>query len=89
MLLRHSKPSGSDAADMPSPEDLRLLFLIENGESSEQGDNQPTPKRSRLGLLISHPTTTVHYYWRKFDDKFMRPVFGGRGFVPFVPGSPR
>jgi hypothetical protein len=26
--------------------------------------------------------------WRKFDDRFMRPVFGGRGFVPFVPGSP-
>jgi sodium/hydrogen exchanger 8 len=26
-----------------------------------------------------------HHYWRKFDDGFMRPVFGGRGFVP---GSP-
>ncbi|PON64420.1 Na+/H+ exchanger [Parasponia andersonii] len=87
VLLRHSKPSTSDAADVPSLEDLQLL-LIENGDSSEQGNNQPVPKRSSLRLLISHPTTTVHYYWRKFDDKFMRPVFGGRGFVPFVPGSP-
>ncbi|GMN25102.1 hypothetical protein TIFTF001_000797 [Ficus carica] len=87
MLLRHSKPSSSDAADTPSLEDLQLLF-IENNDSSEQGNTQPVPRRSRLGLLISHPTTTVHYLWRKFDDRFMRPVFGGRGFVPFVPGSP-
>jgi len=36
---------------------------------------------------MRYPTTTVHYFWRKFDDKFMRPVFGGRGFVPVVPGS--
>jgi hypothetical protein len=20
---------------------------------------------------------TVHIYWRKFDDRFMRPIFGG------------
>ncbi|KAJ3669620.1 hypothetical protein LUZ60_011570 [Juncus effusus] len=33
-------------------------------------------------------TGSVHRYWRKFDDRFMRPMFGGRGFVPFVPGSP-
>lgn len=37
---------------------------------------------------MRYPTTTVHYFWRKFDDKFMRPVFGGRGFVPVAPGSP-
>ena len=87
VLLRHSRPSISDAADTPSLEDLRLLF-IDNGELSEQASDQPGPKRSRLRVLISNPTTTVHYFWRKFDDKFMRPVFGGRGFVPYVPGSP-
>jgi sodium/hydrogen exchanger 8 len=38
--------------------------------------------------MIRNPTTTVHYFWRKFDDKFMRPIFGGRGFVPVVHGSP-
>ncbi|KAJ8440123.1 hypothetical protein Cgig2_003448 [Carnegiea gigantea] len=31
---------------------------------------------------------TVHHVWRKFDDKFMRPVFGGRGFVTYEPASP-
>ncbi|KAK8959510.1 Sodium/hydrogen exchanger 2 [Platanthera guangdongensis] len=43
---------------------------------------------SSLRMLLSKPTHTVHHLWRKFDDSFMRPVFGGRGFVPFVPGSP-
>ena len=82
--LRHSKPSISDFTD--NPDDLRLL-LLEMGDPSNQGNNQPFGRQSSLGLLIRHPTTTVHYFWRKFDDKFMRPVFGGRGFVPVVPGS--
>ncbi|XP_062084674.1 sodium/hydrogen exchanger 1-like isoform X2 [Humulus lupulus] len=89
VMFRHSKPSTSDAAEAPSQEDLHQILLIEDGDSTDQGNNQPgLPKRSRLRLLISNPTTTVHYFWRKFDNRFMRPVFGGRGFVPFVPGSP-
>lgn len=87
VLLRHAKPNISDVTDIPSLEDLRLPF-IENGGPSEESDNRPAPKRNSLRLLIRHPTRTVHYWWRKLDDKFMRPVFGGRGFVPYVPGSP-
>ncbi|KAL5566148.1 hypothetical protein UlMin_029312 [Ulmus minor] len=86
VMLRHSKPNSSDADDFQSLEDLRLLF-IEKGDSSEQGTSQPAPMRSSFRLLMSHPTTTVHILWRKFDNKFMRPVFGGRGFTPFVPRS--
>ncbi|KAL4352611.1 hypothetical protein GQ457_06G020500 [Hibiscus cannabinus] len=84
VLLRHAKPNVSDAVDSPRLEDLRIL-LIDNG-----GENQPAAaaQRSSLSLLLTHPTWTVHYFWRKFDDRFMRPVFGGRGFVPFVPTSP-
>uniref|UniRef100_A0A5B6YU39 Putative sodium/hydrogen exchanger 1 n=1 Tax=Davidia involucrata TaxID=16924 RepID=A0A5B6YU39_DAVIN len=85
--LQHAKPTISDATDFASLEDLRLLFL-ENGDQSDDGNDQPAPKRSSLRLLMRYPTSTVHYFWRKFDDKFMRPVFGGRGFVPFVPSSP-
>ncbi|KAA8536900.1 hypothetical protein F0562_029378 [Nyssa sinensis] len=85
--LRHVKSMTSDAADFASLEDLRLLFL-ENGEQSDNGNDQPAPKRSSFRLMMRYPTSTVHYFWRKFDDKFMRPVFGGRGFVPFVPSSP-
>ncbi|KAG2299430.1 hypothetical protein Bca52824_035902 [Brassica carinata] len=28
-------------------------------------------------LLIEQPVYTIHRYWRKFDDTYMRPVFGG------------
>lgn len=87
VLLRHVKPTVSDATDFASFDDLRQLFL-ENGEGSEEGETRPTPKGSSLRLLIRHPTSTVHYFWRKFDDRFMRPVFGGRGFTPYIPGSP-
>lgn len=60
-----------------------------NGQASgAPGDEQPAVRPSSLRMLLTTPTRTVHYYWRKFDDAFMRPVFGGRGFVPYVPGSP-
>ncbi|CAD6334648.1 unnamed protein product [Miscanthus lutarioriparius] len=41
-----------------------------------------------LQFILTAPTRSVHRLWRKFDDRFMRPMFGGRGFVLFVPGSP-
>lgn len=46
------------------------------------------PRPSSIRALLTTPTRSVHRYWRKFDDAFMRPMFGGRGFVPYVPGSP-
>ncbi|KAK2640556.1 hypothetical protein Ddye_028351 [Dipteronia dyeriana] len=93
VMPRQLKSLNSDVTDNQSLEDLRIL-LLENGDSiddqdNNNGNNNQQPRRaSSLRLLISNPTTTVHYLWRKFDDKFMRPVFGGRGFVPYVPGSP-
>ncbi|KDP23553.1 hypothetical protein JCGZ_23386 [Jatropha curcas] len=84
VLLRNRKPMVSDASDIPSLEDLRLLFA-ENCDPNERGNNA---KASSFRLLMRHPAITAHYLWRKFDDRFMRPVFGGRGFVPFIPGSP-
>lgn len=80
------KTTTSDATDFASLEDLRVSFL-ENGDASEPRGT-PSGPTSRFRLLIKYPTYTVHHLWRKFDDKFMRPVFGGRGFVPYVPGSP-
>ncbi|CAJ1976171.1 unnamed protein product [Sphenostylis stenocarpa] len=80
--LRHSKPTSFDSTD--NVEDLRFL-LLENTGPLNQNNNRPFQRQSRIGTLMSHPSKTVHYFWRKFDDKFMRPVFGGRGFVPFAP----
>lgn len=45
------------------------------------------PHRTSLNMLLSSPSSTVHHYWRMFDDAFMRPMFGGRGFVPQAPNS--
>nr|GLL37224.1 sodium/hydrogen exchanger 2-like [Ipomoea trifida]GMD40422.1 sodium/hydrogen exchanger 1-like isoform X1 [Ipomoea batatas] len=64
--------------------------LLDNQPDSES-DPIAGPEVARptaLRMLLRTPTHTVHRYWRKFDDSFMRPVFGGRGFVPFVAGSP-
>lgn len=62
------------------------LPLIANGDAEVGGNNIPRP--TSLRMLLATPTRTVHYYWRKFDDSVMRPMFGGRGFMPHVPGSP-
>ena len=79
LLLRNAKPAHSYAG-------LQILFL-ESGDPSDQGgSNEPARQKDSLSLLISNPTSTIHYFWRNFDDKFMR-VFGGRGFIPLVPSS--
>ncbi|KAH7666837.1 Cation/H+ exchanger CPA1 family protein [Dioscorea alata] len=66
-----------------------LYPLLDNGQGSEVETGAICiPRPSSLRMLLRTPTHTVHHYWRKFDDAFMRPVFGGRGFVPFIPGSP-
>ncbi|KAF8038187.1 hypothetical protein BT93_B0907 [Corymbia citriodora subsp. variegata] len=54
-----------------------------SGHGSESHQNGKSILRpSSWCKLLSTPSHTVHHYWRKFDDAFMRPVFGGRGFMP-------
>nr|AAU81619.1 Na+/H+ antiporter [Iris lactea] len=74
----------------PSTPKFLSAALLENipGFEAEGGTTNLGARPSSLRMLLMKPTHTVHYYWRKFDDAFMRPMFGGRGFVPFVPGSP-
>ncbi|KAJ8511065.1 hypothetical protein OPV22_001499 [Ensete ventricosum] len=90
LLLPHrAKHLSSILSSEPSTPKALSCPLLENGHGSDvEVGGQLIPRPSRLGMLLSKPTHTVHHYWRKFDDAFMRPVFGGRGFVPFVPGSP-
>nr|AAV73803.1 Na+/H+ antiporter NHX [Kalidium foliatum] len=103
-LLPHPKhfTSASTVSDLGSPKSFSMP-LLEGVQDSEvdvdnqdegtnnhvEGTNNRTIARpGSLRMLLNAPTHTVHYYWRKFDDSFMRPVLGGRGFVPYVPGSP-
>ncbi|XP_062187842.1 sodium/hydrogen exchanger 1-like [Phragmites australis] len=88
-LIRFLLPASSSnvTSEPSSPKSLHSPLL-----TSLQGSDLETAthivRPSSLRMLLSKPTHTVHYYWRKFDDALMRPMFGGRGFVPFSPGSP-
>ncbi|EEC82645.1 hypothetical protein OsI_27250 [Oryza sativa Indica Group] len=88
-LIRLLLPaSGHPVTSEPSsPKSLHSPLLTSmQGSDLESTTNIVRP--SSLRMLLTKPTHTVHYYWRKFDDALMRPMFGGRGFVPFSPGSP-
>ncbi|RRT77850.1 hypothetical protein BHE74_00012350 [Ensete ventricosum] len=84
---KHLTRSLSVSSEPSSPKSF-LSPLLGNGQGSELEAAQCIPRPTNLRMLLTTPSRSVHHYWRKFDDAFMRPVFGGRGFVPFVPGSP-
>ncbi|CDO98922.1 unnamed protein product [Coffea canephora] len=90
-LIRLLLPSPKHLSRMISSEPITpksFIVPLLNGQDSEGDPGAHVPRPSSLRMLMTAPSHTVHYYWRKFDDAFMRPVFGGRGFVPYVPGSP-
>ncbi|CAK9218222.1 unnamed protein product [Sphagnum jensenii] len=83
----------SDTSDPPSPKDLNSIndfhvpLLLDSEQRANGGlFNGMAPRRSSLSMLLAAPTSYIHNLWRSFDDSYMRPVFGGRGFVPYVPG---
>ncbi|KAL5768355.1 hypothetical protein ACOSQ2_015138 [Xanthoceras sorbifolium] len=87
-LIRLLLPQPSRTLSDPStPKSLSVPFLGSAQDSFDFGASD-VPRPNSIRALLTTPTHTVHYYWRKFDNAFMRPMFGGRGFVPFVPGSP-
>ncbi|KAF5732702.1 Sodium/hydrogen exchanger isoform 1 [Tripterygium wilfordii] len=94
-ILNFLLPPQKHSADVTpletsSPKSLSLPLLAngQDPESDIHGDNIPPRRPSSLRMLLAAPSTTVHYYWRKFDNAIMRPMFGGRGFVAYIPGSP-
>lgn len=88
LLLPTPKHTSMVVSDPNTPKSFTSP-LLRGGQDSEADLVVPDIGRpGSLRALWTTPAHTVHYYWRKFDNAFMRPVFGGRGFVPFVPGSP-
>ncbi|XP_057467946.1 sodium/hydrogen exchanger 1-like [Actinidia eriantha] len=88
LLLPSPKHLSRTLSSEPTTPKSFIVPLLDNGQNSEADLGSHIPRPTSLRMLLSTPAHTVHYYWRKFDNAFMRPVFGGRGFVPFVPGSP-
>ncbi|PPD81179.1 hypothetical protein GOBAR_DD21890 [Gossypium barbadense] len=87
VLAATSKPTASMLSDQSTPKSMEAPFLG-SGQDSFDDSLIGVHRPNSIRVLLTTPAHTVHYYWRKFDNAFMRPMFGGRGFVPFVPGSP-
>ncbi|KAL9353379.1 hypothetical protein Peur_019032 [Populus x canadensis] len=88
ILLPSQKHTASMLSSEPSSPKSFAVPLLNRQDSEDNQASHNVPRRTSLRMLLSTPSHTVHHYWRKFDNSFMRPVFGGRGFVPFVPCSP-
>lgn len=89
ILLPHPKQTTSTILlDQDATKSFTVPLLGAAQESEIDFVFHDVIRPSSIRALLTTPAHTVHYYWRKFDNTFMRPVFGGRGFVPFVPGSP-
>ncbi|KAK7387136.1 hypothetical protein VNO78_27664 [Psophocarpus tetragonolobus] len=57
----------------PPVEDLNLPLL----SLEESAATNISRAKESLSMLIESPVYTIHHYWRRFDDAYMRPVFGG------------
>ncbi|OIW07135.1 hypothetical protein TanjilG_10108 [Lupinus angustifolius] len=89
LLLPRGPPTNSMiSTDPPTPKSVTIPLLGSAQESEADIGGHEIHRPGSLRALLSTPTHTVHRLWRKFDNAFMRPVFGGRGFVPVEPGSP-
>ncbi|CAM8876410.1 unnamed protein product [Rhodiola kirilowii] len=50
------------------------LPLLSFQESAEENISRA---KDNLSMLMERPVYTIHSYWRRFDDAYMRPIFGG------------
>ncbi|KAL6999182.1 Sodium/hydrogen exchanger 4 [Sarracenia purpurea var. burkii] len=73
-LLPHHAHNSNLNREPKSPVDDLTLPLISWEESA--ATNIARAKGS-FSMLIERPVYTIHHYWRKFDDYYMRPIFGG------------
>ncbi|KAF2287712.1 hypothetical protein GH714_002413 [Hevea brasiliensis] len=81
ILLPSPKHTSSMLSSEPSsPKSLIVPLLNEQDLEDDKGSYDVVHPTS-LRMLLCTPSRTVHHYWRQFDDAFMRPVFGGRGFA--------
>ncbi|CAN1135958.1 Sodium/hydrogen exchanger 4 [Linum perenne] len=62
-----------------SPKDDAVLPLLSFEESASA--NMQIARES-FSMLMDRPVYTIHHYWRRFDNAYMRPIFGGPRHVP-------
>ncbi|GAB4846065.1 Sodium/hydrogen exchanger 4 [Ancistrocladus abbreviatus] len=72
-LAPHLDP-GCDSREPKSPKDDLDLPLLSTEESAT---SSLIRAKGSLSMLIERPVFTIHHYWRRFDNAYMRPIFGG------------
>ncbi|PIM97454.1 hypothetical protein CDL12_30076 [Handroanthus impetiginosus] len=72
-LLPHGPTSSLDREPTLSKEDLMLPLL----SFEESAATNLLRAKDSLSMLIERPVYTIHSFWRRFDDAYMRPTFGG------------
>jgi len=87
----HHGPNSSDVSGGLSPKasldgDYHLLLGYREQDSGENEDamdpfSRDLSRFQSLRELLTASRSTIHAVWRRFDDAYMRPTFGGRGYV--------
>ncbi|CAK9308696.1 unnamed protein product [Citrullus colocynthis] len=74
-LLPPNQASSSASNSRPkfTEEDITLPLL----SMEESAATNVLRAKDSLSMLIERPVYTIHFFWRKFDDSYMRPIFGG------------
>ncbi|KAK3199856.1 hypothetical protein Dsin_023271 [Dipteronia sinensis] len=74
LLPSNGNNSSDNRSELKSPKEDMTPPLLSLEESTTT--NLLRAKDS-LSMLIDRPVYTIHSYWRRFDDNYMRPIFGG------------
>ncbi|KAM7492751.1 hypothetical protein LguiA_035672 [Lonicera macranthoides] len=75
-LVRYLLPqnASSDSREPKSPKEDMTLPLLSFDETAETNINRA---KDNLSMLMERPVYTIHYYWKRFDNAYMKPIFGG------------
>ncbi|XP_075112921.1 sodium/hydrogen exchanger 4-like isoform X2 [Nicotiana tabacum] len=72
-LLPHHDHTRSSIDREPTISKDRLPLL----SFEESASTNLLRAKDSLSMLFERPVYTIHSYWRRFDDTYMRPIFGG------------
>ncbi|KAL6536135.1 Sodium/hydrogen exchanger 4 [Orobanche hederae] len=75
-LLPHSNNNNTNRLDREptiSKDDMALPLL----SFEESAATNLLRAKDSLSRLMERPVYTIHSFWRRFDDAYMRPTFGG------------
>ncbi|XP_024967654.1 sodium/hydrogen exchanger 4-like isoform X3 [Cynara cardunculus var. scolymus] len=77
-LISYLLPNNVTMCGVPrrttSPKEEMTLPLLSFEESASENLSRA---KENISMLMERPVYTIHSYWRRFDDTYMRPIFGG------------